>query len=303
MALLLHLATGNQHILSASHLVGRSHACALRLANRMVSAEHASIRWSRAGWEVRDLNSSNGTFVDQRRLLPGETVHLTARSSIAFGDASDLYQMGDDSPPIACAYGNDGSVVYADDGVLSLPPGDPEWILFEEGHWFIEAMDGEHRRIENGEEIECGGRTWRIALPLAWEQTWQPPAGPLRIASVGLHLRVSRDQEHVEVTLLHGGSSSVLGARVHGYLLVALARERIRDASRVDLPESEHGWTGVHDLLRELDTSEGMLNVAICRLRAQFREAGVIDASRLIERRRTTRQLRLGISSVEISNS
>jgi hypothetical protein len=45
---------------------------------------------------------------------------------------------------------------------------------------------------------------------------------------------------------------------------------------------------------------ETHLNVAVFRCRRQLAEAGIIGAASIIERRRPTREVRLGVSRIEI---
>lgn len=50
-----------------------------------------------------------------------------------------------------------------------------------------------------------------------------------------------------------------------------------------------------------LATDEAHLNVEVYRIRKDFARAGVRDAAAVIERRRSSRQLRLGIARVTIA--
>ena len=303
MAWLTHIATGKRQVLSPVHLVGRSHACALRLLERRVSGEHASFRWSGEGWTLRDLHSSNGTFVDQHRLAPGEAVLLHAGARIGFGDEGGVFELSSDSPPVAVARGPEGPPLYAEEGVLCVPgPENADYLIFEDdpGRWFVEARDGSCQRIHDQDELHCKGQVWRVELPLMWERTARADEAVLRVADIGLRLRVSRNEEYVEMAIQHRGQEIALQPRAHGYLLATLARLRLRDREQPDLPEADQGWVYVSELMRMLDTSETMLNVDIHRARAQLRAAKVLDAAKLIERRRVSREIRLGVRAIEI---
>jgi hypothetical protein len=74
------LAMGPQ--LAAGRIVlGRSSGCQLVLADDTVSRRHADLRLVDGRWYLRDLESSNGTWVNGRRVVeaevrPGDLVHL-----------------------------------------------------------------------------------------------------------------------------------------------------------------------------------------------------------------------------------
>ncbi len=56
----------------ASLLLGRSSACQLVLADDTVSRRHAELRLHQGAWFIRDLGSSNGTWVNGRRVMEAE---------------------------------------------------------------------------------------------------------------------------------------------------------------------------------------------------------------------------------------
>jgi hypothetical protein len=68
--------------LSGGRLVlGRSSRCQLVFADDTVSRQHAELRLVDGRWILRDLGSSNGTWVNGRRVMeaevaPGDEVHL-----------------------------------------------------------------------------------------------------------------------------------------------------------------------------------------------------------------------------------
>jgi hypothetical protein len=62
-------------------LIGRSGGCQLVLADDTVSRRHAELFVEEGRWLLRDLGSSNGTYLNGRRIVeaevrPGDVVHL-----------------------------------------------------------------------------------------------------------------------------------------------------------------------------------------------------------------------------------
>ncbi len=69
--------------LASDLLVGRSHRCDLMLADPRVSGRHARINRGR----LSDAGSRHGTFVNGRRLPPGDEVNLSAGDVVRMGDS------------------------------------------------------------------------------------------------------------------------------------------------------------------------------------------------------------------------
>jgi FHA domain/Domain of unknown function (DUF1707) len=68
-------------LLKAHLVLGRSSTCELVLADDTVSRRHAELRIEDGCWLLRDLGSSNGTWVNGRRVMeaevrPGDLIHL-----------------------------------------------------------------------------------------------------------------------------------------------------------------------------------------------------------------------------------
>lgn len=73
---------GLQLPLEGGVLIGRSSDCQLLLDDDYVSTRHARITLSSSGYQVEDLGSTNGTFVNNQRLTqptpfsPGDTLRI-----------------------------------------------------------------------------------------------------------------------------------------------------------------------------------------------------------------------------------
>jgi len=278
-------------------ILGRSRACTIRLSEPEISGEHALLRWI-GGWELQDLHSRNGTFVDGRRLAAGERISLAPGAEIGFGRV-DGYILTDGGPPEAFAAPlEEGAAVAAQSDLLALPdPANPLVTIYRVGDaWSIE-QGGEVQAIADGATIQIAGGGWRVHLPEALPQTRDIETAPLTVGALTLRFCVSRDEEYVELLALHGGRVFDLKARAHHYPLLLLARARLGD---VGLPTDQQGWVHQDELLRQLRSDANRLHIDVYRIRRQLAELGIADAARIVERRPGTRQLRIGAARLEI---
>jgi hypothetical protein len=70
-----------EELVDARLVIGRSSACHLVLADDTVSRRHAALSVEGGRWLLRDLGSSNGTWLNGRRIVesevrPGDVLHL-----------------------------------------------------------------------------------------------------------------------------------------------------------------------------------------------------------------------------------
>jgi pSer/pThr/pTyr-binding forkhead associated (FHA) protein len=56
------------------------------LRDQFISGHHARVRWDGVSWWAEDLNSTNGTFIDRRRITPGTAEPLPAGAVLELGD-------------------------------------------------------------------------------------------------------------------------------------------------------------------------------------------------------------------------
>lgn len=66
-------------------VIGRSRSSDVRIPDSSVSARHATIRQRGAEYLLLDEGSTNGTFVEGRRLSPGSPVLLESKTSVRVG--------------------------------------------------------------------------------------------------------------------------------------------------------------------------------------------------------------------------
>lgn len=289
--------------------MGRAAGSTLRLTSSHVSLQHASVRWTERGtWELRDLQSKNGTFVNGQRAAAGVPVKLEVGAELAFGSASDAFVMVDASPPrpLLVRIDADAEPIVLQQGLVALPSlENPLVSLFrgENGQWHVESRE-RAGPVNDGDWITIGSEHWRCCLPSTPDETEMigAAAGLFALADVELRLVVSQDEEEVDVTLVDGGREVRLGQKACHYLLLTLARCRIgRDLPGAASPVE--GWVSVSALLDLLRVSEQRLNVDIFRIRQELKAAGVVDAVSIIEREPQLRRVRLGTDRVVLART
>ncbi|MDE6349792.1 MAG: FHA domain-containing protein [Treponemataceae bacterium] len=74
--------------LTAKITIGRSSDCDIVIDNKLVSRQHAIIQKIRDAYFLRDDGSTNGTFLNDRRIPPDKYVKLNAGDKITVGSAS-----------------------------------------------------------------------------------------------------------------------------------------------------------------------------------------------------------------------
>lgn len=300
MGLLVEQGTGRKFTLGARCILGRHPGCDLRIDDPRASSEHASVRWTGDSWELRDLGSRNGTYLGGRRLQAAERVALAEGLSFTLGGVDVGFTLVDGSPPVACARNAKGDVVRtAKDGLLVLPDDARPWVsIFQDimGNWVAES-DEATLPVADHEVLVVGGDAWTLELPGAVSTTWESRLVLPTLETIQLRLGVSRDEEHVEVTVIHEDKATTLPPRSHHYLLVVLARARLGDR---DLQPERRGWVTREALCKMLGTDANRLNVDIYRARKQLGSLGVLGAVDLILRRPSTAEVRLGTDRVEI---
>jgi hypothetical protein len=293
----LHHRDGGVQPLGSRTLVGRAPGCELQLDDPRVSGEHATVWWTGLGWSVRDLGSRNGTWVDGRRLEPGEAAPLRAGATLSFAGDEAQYVLEDDGPPVAWARSDGGARVQGSGTLLALPDAAaPAVTVYRAtGGWLAESAEGTVP-VGTGRTVQAEGSEWILSLPDALPPTVET-AGPPSLDDIVLRLIVSRDEETVELVLQTPAGERSLGCRSHLDTVLYLARRRLADGH---LPEPVQGWVLVEQALDELRITENRLNVHVYRMRQQLAEAGIDDAHRVIERRPRAMQLRLGTARVEV---
>ena len=296
------------------HLVGRAPDAALRLEDASVSWRHASVRWTGRGWELQDLGSLNGTFLNGQRVEVGARVLLRVGSRLRFGEEAREWALTDVDPPQAAAVAlDDGARVKPHDGLIVLPDAEePELSIYRQadGRWIAESAERVWE-LEHDEIVLAGTRRFRFEPGAAVYATSASVQHRPTPAAVALEFVVSRNEEQVDLTIAYNGKRTSLRPRAHTYLLLTLARLRVHDQEQArtapalrggapTLPASSHGWVEQSRLLKMLATTSAQLALDIYRARRQFSDAGVVDSAQLVERRASSRELRLGVDAISV---
>ena len=267
-----------------------------------MSSLHAAFRFGQSQWELKDLGSRNGTWLNGEKLTTGNAHTLTCGSKLAFGNEQELWSFVDDSPPRPMVVPEDGGqAVILEQDLVGLPNDDePEVILMRDGNglWRAERMDGESIALANRGTFEVSGKSWRFAFAESVGAT-SVISDHKQLAPITLSFFVSSDEEHVELRAECDGRTIDLGARGHNYLLLTLARIRIND-SKSGVRRSATGWTYVEDLEKALKTSAARLNIDIFRIRQHFSRLGLGKTVNIIERRHRAKQLRIGTGALVV---
>lgn len=286
-------------VLAARHLVGRSRAMNTVISDPAISGQHAVIRWDGSAWVLRDLGSRNGTARNDDPAPSGDDVRLHPGDVITFGGKVTATFVSDGEPaPVAMC---DGDIVEGDGDLLALPsPEDPQAIVTwdDAGRWMV--LRGEQTEpTHDGAVIEVGGRRWTLSLPETLTGTQQATAEQ-SVDQLGVRFGVSADEEYVEVTVSVGGTTTALKPRAQHYLLLTLARQRISD-DQAGMAEAEQGWVYSEQLEKMLRASSNQVYVTIHRLRKEFAQFAVLDTTEIIQRRATTRQVRIGTARLAVA--
>jgi hypothetical protein len=288
------LRTGQVLALRHEHLVGRSRGCDLHVEERLASAVHATLRWVTSRWEVRDLGSRNGTFLDGQRVEGERSVPVGG--TLAFGAPGEAWRLVDGAPPRPFADRLDeAGFVEGGQELLALPSESELAATLLRTHegWVVEREDGACA-VADREVIEACGR-WRVHLPLASAERTDAALPQADLSDVTLRIAVSRHEEHVEIEVVHRAGVIRVGAYAANELVLALARTRLDDPSP---SEADRGWIDTEVLSQMMGQSPSCVRQWIYLTRRRFEELGISDGAQIVERR--SREVRLGVARVRI---
>lgn len=309
MGVIREKATGNRRTLAWDCVVGRAGApmCAVTLQDVDVSGMHAAVRWTGGAWELKDLGSRNGTYIDGQRLEAGAAGELREGSCVAFGRIERVWELVDARAPTVMALPLDGGEpVLLEQDLIGLPStDDPQATIYrgDDGTWTLERADRAPATLADGTMFEAVGRLFRLSCPKVCVGTVNAASGEGTSASGmsnnHLTFSVSRDEEFVHIFSSTAARKIDVGSSVYNYLLLTLARRRLEDA-RQGFPDTSCGWVDQEELARDPTMVTAKLNLAVHRVRQQFARMGIDSAAMIVERRSSPRQIRIGTRHLTI---
>ncbi len=305
MATLLNTESNLQTILRSQHIFGRhSVSSNTVLDNPEASRLQASIQWNGSCWVLQDT-SSNGTFINGKLINGGVKKRLEQGNRIQFGalSACEWVFINDEAPQCMLVPLETGSSPIELNGIVVLPNDDsPEITLYQSpnGDWVCENESGV-TTLEAGLKISTKDNNWYFVSADTFDSTKKAEKHPKTISDlIEVNFIVSKNEEHVSLSILFENILIDLGERTHHYLLLILARKRMAD-HQLGLDKSEQGWIDKNLLSQQVGLDENYINIQIYRFRKQLIKArpSAMQLLQIIERRRG--ELRFALTSVNIN--
>ncbi len=80
------LAKGAILTLRPETVLGTKKGSTIIIRDQFVSGKHARLRWDGISWWIEDLGSTNGTFINQKRISPNASELLPYGAILQIGD-------------------------------------------------------------------------------------------------------------------------------------------------------------------------------------------------------------------------
>ena len=302
MARLLKVGGDGPVSLETLHLVGTEPRSHLVCADRRASRAHAHISWNGRYWELRDLNSTNGTFVDGARIARGVDVPLLGGQILSFGTPSaEAWEVVDVDPPVASARCGD-RVVWGTVDFLALPDEEAPVVVIRrepDESWIREGAGGEEG-IADGAIVEVEGDLWRLSLPV-WPPGTVPWTMPISyaISDAVLVFNSEGGGDQVSVTVVLGPNRYSFEPRKHWEMLLELAKRRMKDQER-GVAATECGWMTTQEMSEWLGIPKDLILLHAHHCRQALKKAGVVDFYDVINRRSVVRKMRIGTANLTV---
>ena len=298
MATLFNVKKKDSIVLRSQHLFGRhAGSCHTLLDCPEASRMHATVAWNGARWLLQD-NSSNGTFVNGTKIKPNFKQHIAAGDELQFGSLNaDVWEVQNDNPPTALLVSL--NVVNSNiaqeielSGALTVP--EASFYQADDGKWLCENLSGVVE-LNTGDKIATSLGVWLFVGVDDVESTVPAPQEVNESEEVQASFVVSKNEEHVTLTISDCGGCYDFGERTHHELMLYLARKRLSDR-KTGVVESEQGWVDKELLSQQTGLDEKHINILIYRLRQQLihADSGHLKLLQVVERRRGALRFALG---------
>ena len=127
---------GNRYFLTQKEMtIGRDPNADISVADQGISRKHAKVTKEEGKVRLTDLGSSNGTFINDKRLQPGDSVILAKEDMIKLGNTILKYLPAGELEILF--YGNLGSAAHTD----------PLTRIYNKGY-LLEALEAEFKRAK-----------------------------------------------------------------------------------------------------------------------------------------------------------
>lgn len=286
MAIIKNLSTEETVFIKSLHVFGRNREKAdTELKSKDISQIHASIRWDGWEWIITDF-SRNGIWINGIRLVPGKNRRLMQGDIIHFGRSDNMaWELSDLKPPSCVLFpiGHDGPCIELE-RLHALPDNArPEILVYlsHTGRWVYENENG-MIPLTYADIIHHRNGSWQFFCAEPVDKTLARE----EIKEVRFIFYVSVDEEHVVVKMQLGEEMIDLGERAHHYMLLTLARQRLKDALEGS-DEATQGWIDLERMSEMLDLEPCHLNIQIFRARKQINAAlpETFNFPQVVERR------------------
>ncbi len=234
------------------------------------------LKWASSEWLLRDLGSTNGTWVNGELIAKGRDCVVGEGTQIAFGSQRLAWHLADAHPPEPMVVPVGGG-----DPVLHSRRGD-RYPFYTKGKcqhfsrfgWCLDARSGRPSDADSARQRLRRARG-RLALLLPHTMASTVPLQSVRLLEgSGLQFEVSSDEESVTLTIDTGRELVHLGESNTFYLLLTLARLRLQEQDQ--RPPAEVGWVHREQLIRMLRCDPQLLNVWVCRIRSKLVKRGLL---------------------------
>ena len=273
MATLENYVTGEKIILRSCHVFGRFPQNVNTVVESMdVSNLHATIRWEDSIWKILD-HSRNGTWINGNRITSRKGVVLKNGTIIQFGGGKSsawiVLDLEEPRPLLVPVEGNGPFIKLEQFQILPNDQSAEVAIYLNSmSMWMRESQEGE-AILKDGDLIHFDNRVWRFFNPMIAICT-QSITGSDVFTEEELFFvfHVSPDEEHVSVKAMWPDKSLDLGVRAHHYLLLTLARQRLKEA-KGGIDFQSQGWIEFQRLSKMLALDSTNLNCQVFRARQQ----------------------------------